>query len=154
MAKPLTKPQPRSSVSNMLDLSVGAAALSAPPQPAESQEISTPVQAVALPPAPAEEEVASIHRQFILTRSADETLKKVLQIYSKATGLDLKASELLRALLLALEHVAPELEREAARIGRLKRPKNERSNKALRDELERNIARAIVSGARAANLME
>lgn len=150
MPKPLDKPQPTSSVANMLDLGVGAAALAKPPR-----RESVPLTPVAndIPPQPAVEEPvgepANIHRQFILTRSADETLKKLVRIYSRAGGVDLKSSEVMRAVLIALEHAAPELEREAARIGRLKRPKNDRGNEGLRDRLERRIARAIIAGARA-----
>jgi len=134
----------------MLDLGVGAAALAKPsrrenvPPTSEANEI-IPQPAPAEPPG----ESANIHRQFILTRSADDTLKKLVRIYSRAGGVDLKGSEVMRAVLVALEHAAPELEREAARIGRLKRPKNDRGNEGLRDRLERRIARAIIAGLRA-----
>jgi hypothetical protein len=134
----------------MLDLGVGAAALAkpsrrdnVPPTPVTNE---IPPQPTAADPAG---EPANIHRQFILTRTADETLKKLVRIYSRAGGVDLKSSEVMRAVLIALEHAAPELEREAARIGRLKRPKNDRGNEGLRDRLERRIARAIIAGARA-----
>lgn len=134
----------------MLDLGVGAAALA---KPSRRENVPpTPVTNDIPPqPVPAEPagEPANIHRQFILTRSADETLKKLVRIYSRAGGVDLKGSEVMRAVLIALEHAAPELEREAARIGRLKRPKNDRGNEGLRDRLERRIARAIIAGARA-----
>jgi hypothetical protein len=155
MAKPLTKPQPQSSVSNMLDLAVGAAAVSTPPKreilaptPVTNEISSLPVRRETTG------EPTNIHRQFILTTSTDETLKKLVNIYSKATGVDLKASEVMRAVLIALEHAAPELEREAARIGRLKRPKNERGKESLRDQLERRIASAIIAGTRAADVLE
>jgi len=150
MPKPLDKPQPTSSVANMLDLGVGAAALAKPPR--RENVPPTPV-ANEIPPQPVAAEppgeAANIHRQFILTRSADETLKKLVRIYSRAGGVDLKSSEVMRAMLIALEHAAPELEREAARIGKLKRPKNDRGNEGLRDRLERRIARAIIAGLRA-----
>jgi hypothetical protein len=58
--------------------------------------------------------------------SADRTLKRLVSIYSTATNLDLKASEVLSAVLVALEHAMPELERAAGQIGTLKRPKHER----------------------------
>ena len=157
MPKPLDKPQPSSSVANMLDLGVGAAALAKPPR--RENVLPTPV-ANELPPQPAPPpaeppgEPANIHRQFILTRPADETLKKLVRIYSRAGGVDLKSSEVMRAVLVALEHAAPELEREAARIGKLKRPKNDRGNEGLRDRLERRIARAIIAGLRATTLPE
>ena len=150
MPKPLDKPQPTSSVANMLDLGVGAAALAKPPRrenvPPTSVANEIPPQPVPFEPPG---EPANIHRQFILTRSADETLKKLVRIYSRAGGVDLKSSEVMRAVLVALEHASPELEREAARIGRLKRPKNDRGNEGLRDRLERRIARAIIAGLRA-----
>jgi len=150
MPKPLDKPQPTSSVANMLDLGVGAAALAKPPR---RENVPPTPLANEIPPQPVAAEPpgepANIHRQFILTRSADETLKKLVRIYSRAGGVDLKSSEVMRAVLVALEHAAPELEREAARIGRLKRPKNDRGNEGLRDRLERRIARAIIAGVRA-----
>ncbi len=155
MAKPLTKPQPQSSVSNMLDLAVGAAAISTPhkregitPTPVANEILPLPAHTDATG------EPANIHRQFILTGATDETLKRLVSIYSKATGIDLKASEVMRAMLMALEHAAPELEREAVHIGRLKRPKNERGKEALRDQLERRIASAIIAGTRAADVLD
>ena len=134
MPKPLDKPQPSSSVANMLDLGVGAAALA---KPSRRENVPPTPVANELPPQPAPPaeppgEPANIHRQFILTRSADETLKKLVRIYSRAGGVDLKSSEVMRAVLGALEHAAPELEREAARIGKLKRPKNDRGNEGFR----------------------
>ncbi len=155
MAKPLTKPQRQSSVSNMLDLAVGAAALS---KPSARETVAPTPLANEITPLPKHSkttgEPTNVYRQFILTRSTDETLKRVLSVYSKATGVDLKASEVMRAVLIALEHATPELEREAARIGRLKRPKNERGNEDLRDQLERRIAGAIIAGTRAAKVFE
>jgi hypothetical protein len=151
MPKPLDKPQPSSSVANMLDLGVGAAALAKPPR-RENVPLTPVANDIPPQPAPVEPagEPANIHRQFIMTRSADETLKKLVRIYSRAGGVDLKGSEVMRAVLIALEHAAPELEREAARVGRLKRPKNDRGNEGLRDRLERRIARAIIAGVKAA----
>jgi hypothetical protein len=155
MPKPLDKPQPTSSVANMLDLGVGAAALAKPPR---RENVPPTPLANEIPPQPVPTEPpgepANIHRQFILTRSADETLKKLVRIYSRAGGVDLKSSEVMRAMLVALEHAAPELEREAARIGKLKRPKNDRGNEGLRDRLERRIARAIIAGLKATTLPE
>lgn len=154
MAKLLNKPQPTSSVANMLDLGVGAAALA---KPTNREPTSLTPIADHLTPQPATAEPtgdpANIHRQFILTNSTDETLKKLVNIYSKATGVDLKGSEIMRAVLIALEHAAPELEREAAHIGRLKRPKNERGNEGLREQLERRLARAIIAGTRATTVL-
>ena len=74
------------------------------------------------------------------------------ETYSKATGIDLKAGEVVRAVLMALEHATLGIENEAAHIGRLKRPKNERGKEALSDQLERRIARAIIAGTRTADI--
>lgn len=139
----------------MLDIAVGAAALS---KPSARQSIAPTSVANEIPSLPKQNrtkgEPATIHRQFILTNSTDETLKKIVSIYSKATGVDLKASEVMRAVLIALGHATPELEREAGRVGRLKRPKNERGNEDLRDQIERRIASAIIAGTRATKVFE
>jgi len=139
----------------MLDLGVGAAALATPShrENVPPTPVTNDIQTLPTPPEPTGDP-ANIHRQFILTRSADETLKKLVRIYSRAGGVDLKSSEVMRAVLIALEHAAPELEREATRIGRLKRPKNDRGNEGLRDRLERRIARAIIAGVRATTAPE
>jgi hypothetical protein len=50
-------------------------------------------------------------------------LKRLLSIYNAATCLDLKTSEVLRAMLVALEHIIPVLEKEAMQISPLKHPK-------------------------------
>jgi len=90
--------------------------------------------------------VPEVPRQFTLTASTDRTLKRLITVYGDATGLDLKHSELLRAVLLAVEHAMPELSREAQGIGRLRRPKNDRGREGEREALERCIAKAFVRG--------
>lgn len=155
MPKPLTKKQPTSSVANMLEPGIGAAAITKPPEQVEPI-LPTPITNQLPPPLISTKpmgEAANVLRQFSLTPSTDRTLKRLVTIYSAATNLDLKASEVLRAVLVALEHAVPELEREAGQIGPLKRPKHERGNEALRDQLERRIARAIIAGTRAANVL-
>ena len=155
MPKPLTKKQPTSSVASMLEPGIGAAAISKPPEQVEPI-LPTPITNQ-LPPQPIISqpvgEQSNVLKQFSLTPSTDRTLKRLVSIYSNAASLDLKASEVLRAVLVALEHAIPELEREAAQIGPLKRPKHERGNEALRDQLERRIARAIIAGTRATNVL-
>jgi hypothetical protein len=163
MAKALKKEPPTSSVAGLLDVNIGAAAIK-PPQNTDAQmrtppERQVPEGQVSPPPAPLPEpgpivESTSVMRQFSLSHSTSETLKELVEVYSRASGLDLKLSEVLRAVLVALDHAMPELRREAVHIGRLKRPKHERGNEGLRDELDRKIARAIVAGMRAAKTME
>ena len=91
-------------------------------------------------------ETPTIRRQFILTPSADLTLKHMVALYGKATGSELTNSHVLRALLKAIEHAMPQLEHEADQMGKLKRPKNDRANEAHRDEFERKLASCIVAG--------
>ncbi len=76
-------------------------------------------------------------------------LKRIISVYSESTGIDLKHSEFLRAVLVAVEHAMPELSREASQIGRLRRPKNDRENGAIREQMERKVAKAFVAGMRA-----
>jgi hypothetical protein len=138
----------------MLQPGIGAQALARPTErttPILPTPIAEQVQIHVVPrePAAATGEPASVPRQFVLTPSSDRVLKKIVAVYSDATRLDLKHSEFLRAMLVAVEHALPELAREAAQIGQLKRPKNDRGNEAVRDQMERRIAEAFVAGMRA-----
>jgi hypothetical protein len=89
-------------------------------------------------------ETPDIKREFILTASADETLHQGVRIFSRATGTDLTNSHFLRVLLKTVEHALPELEKEASRIGRLKRPSNAKGHEADREEYERRLAQALL----------
>jgi hypothetical protein len=157
MAKTLNRPQPTSSVASMLQPAIGLA-LMAKPEPA-----TTPIVPIPTPTMPDEErprggeirpsgpvtgEVPSIARQFTLTPRTNRTLKQLVATYSEAIGLDLKHSELLRAILVAVEHAMPELLREALEIGTLRRPKNDRGREGEREHLERRIARSFLAGMR------
>lgn len=158
MPKPLTKPPATSSVANMLDPGVGAH-VTAKPMAVAPATPPTPVQTNPVPERANQDEirpsgeVPDIPRQFTLTSRTDRALKRLVSTYTEATGLDLKHSELLRAILVAAEHAMPELTREAQGIGRLRRPKNDRGREAEREELERRIAKAFLSGMRAAGVL-
>jgi hypothetical protein len=164
MAKPLTRPQPLSSVAGMLQPGIGAQALSKPAPahvPVPISEAQPPQPATFVPPPAAKPklavptgEIPNVPRQFTLTASTDRVLRRIVGIYSEAAGMDLKHSELLRAILMAVEHAVPELEREAAVIGKIKRPKNDRGREAEREALERRIAKAFIAGMRAARVLE
>jgi hypothetical protein len=95
-------------------------------------------------------ETPTVRRQFILTPSTDFTLKHVVALYSKATGSELTNSHFLRAMLKAIEHAMPQLEKEAEHMGKLKRPRNDRANEAHREEFERKLASSIIVGMHAA----
>jgi hypothetical protein len=146
MPKPLLRPQPTSSVANILDESVARAALArvTPARRVEETEQAAHTNSVIADEALTE--TPTIRRQFILTPSADLTLKHIVALYSKATGSELTNSHVLRALLKAIEHAMPQLEHEAEQMGKLKRPKNDRANEAHRDEFERKLASCIVAG--------
>lgn len=89
-----------------------------------------------------------------VTARTDRVLKRLVSTYSDATRIDLKHSEVLRAILVAVEHAMPELLREANGIGVIRRPKNDRGREAEREQLERRIAKAFVAGMRASGLLE
>jgi hypothetical protein len=144
MAKPLAHPQPRSSVASLLDPGVGAAATRPAPGIPAFPPAGTPADEPARTGEP-----ANIKREFVLTRGADETLRKLVALCEQATGTRLTNSHVLRAILRALELAMPELEREAARLGPLKRPSNAKGNEADRDEFEQRLAACLHAGLRA-----
>jgi hypothetical protein len=88
-------------------------------------------------------DIPSIKREFILTRAADETLYNAVRFVSRATGANLTNSHFLRVLLKNIAHAMPELEREIAKIGELKRPSNARGNEAQREEYEQTLAEVV-----------
>src|SRR4051812_18619383 len=113
MPKPLSKPQPSSSVANLLDPGVGKAAtgnVAAFPRVPDRPHAGLPSQAEPTG------EPANIKREFVLTASADEVLKELVSLYEKATGTNLTNSHLLRAVLTALSQALPEFRKEAARL--------------------------------------
>ena len=146
MPKPLLRPQPTSSVANILDESVARAALARVIPARRVEETEQAAHTTSVVADEALTETPTIRRQFILTPSADLTLKHIVALYSKATGSELTNSHVLRALLKAIEHAMPQLEHEAEQMGKLKRPKNDRANEAHRDEFERKLASCIVAG--------
>jgi hypothetical protein len=146
MPKPLLRPQPTSSVANILDESVARAALARVTPARRVEETEQAAHTASVVADEALTETPTIRRQFILTPSADLTLKHMVALYSKATGSELTNSHVLRALLKAIEHAMPQLEHEAEQMGKLKRPKNDRANEAHRDEFERKLASCIVAG--------
>jgi hypothetical protein len=92
--------------------------------------------------------IPNIKRLFILTPLADHTLRDAVTLFSRATGTDMTNSHLFRVLLKAVAHAMPEIEREVAQLGKLKRPSNARTNQVEREEFERKLAAAVVSAFR------
>lgn len=159
MPKELTRKQPSSSLANVLaEASVGPAIASPglhAPKPSEHKIVG--VIQPPEKPAPTGEptgEPANIHRQFGLTKTADQTLRELIELYSTAVGFDLTNAEVFRGVLHGIKHAMPMLKREARHIGKQKRFKNSKGNEALRDQLEQKVGRAFVAGMRAASDMD
>ena len=87
----------------------------------------------------------SIKREFMLTPLADDSLHNAVRVLSRATGASLSNSHFLRVVLKIVEHAMPEIEREASRLGKLKRPSNARENQPEREEFEQKIAEALAT---------
>lgn len=163
MPKELKHQQPTSSLAhllndNTLDSATAVVDEEAPRLPSgRVAGTITPVdipQPLAPPSGEPTGEPANIPRQFQLTKTADTTLKDVVTVFGNAVGFEISNAEFLRAILHAVEHAKSTLKREARHIGRQKRFKNSRGNEALRDDLERKLAQAFVSGMRAAPEIE
>ena len=155
MAKPLTSPQPSSSVANFLEPSVGAAAL------AKVEHVSPPIAATPivtqLPPARLN--VVRLPRRYVLRQfkwpsDTDETLQRLVAVFSEAVGTDLKMTEVLCAIMKGIESALPEIAREAGSMGPMQRPKNDPNNDRRKEEFLTEIAKRFVAGMRAASVLE
>lgn len=154
MARSLIHSPPSSTVARLLDASAAARAIGGVP-------LTTPnTPAGAISPAPQAPEVLArpeyilIKRELTLSPATDATFEQLIELYRGATGARLSASHLTRAMLKGLAHCLPSLQREAARIGRLKLPSNAREREQERELFERRIARAFIAGIRAAAALE
>jgi len=155
MPKPLSRQQPSSSVARLLEPGIAAGALA----PVRSDRADQPSQGTVQENERnrgrgATGEIANITRQFIVTESTDEILKQLVQLYSRTAGSQLTNSHILRAILKGVAHAMPELEREAERLGRIKRPRNVRGKEHEREHFERRITAAFMAGMRAASMYE
>lgn len=155
MPKPLARQQPSSSVARLLEPGIAAGALAhVIPDRTEQPSHGTLQEVERAKGRTPTGEVVNVTRQFILTESTDEILKQLVQVYSRAVGSPLTNSHILRAVMKGIAHAMPELEREADRIGRIKRPHNARGKEHQRELFEKKIAVAFMAGMRAASLYE
>lgn len=155
MPKPLARQQPSSSVARLLEPGIAAGALASVKSNLVNQSIyDADSELVPNGARSATGELANITRQFILTESTDEILRQLVQLYSRAAGSQLTNSHILRAILKGISHAMPEIEREAERLGRIKRPRNIRGKEHERELFERKITSAFMAGMRAASLFE
>lgn len=145
MPQPLLRPQPSSSVASMLEHGVGAqvTAKTHPAPASAKQPETTPDHPTPHPPT-----VAVVPRQFLLSAKSDGVLKRLQHVFAANTGLELRQSELLRAMLLAVEQLMPEIESESAAVGPLHRPKNGRGSEPAQSMLERRIGEVVLIAAR------
>ena len=152
MPKPLIKQQPSSSVANFLDIEAAKAAI-APLQESEELDIKEKSGNIVIESEESSHnehqvETPHIRRQFILTSSADFTLKQLIGIYERSTGSGLTNSHMLRSILKAIDLAMPQIEESAENLGKLKRPKNDPANEAQREEFERKIAESFIMAMR------
>lgn len=148
MPKPLRTPQPTSSVARLLDLDSAARAVARRQPTIESGEPSTsnvrqfPVECAGI----ATGETPNIKRELVLTRSADETLTRLVEHYRRVTRTRLTTSHVVRAMLKSVAHRFEQLESEGNTIGLLKLPSNARGKELERERFEARIADAFASG--------
>ncbi len=93
-------------------------------------------------------ETPSIKRELVLTRSADETLTRLVDTFRHATRARLTTSHAMRALLKAVAMQLDLIEREARRIGPLRLPSNARGREFDRDRFEALLADAVLAAMR------
>ncbi len=143
MPKPLSRPSPTSSVANLLDPGIGSAVLAAvkplPPR--------TP--AFPLAREPDGPDAVYLKREFVLTQTADHTLKRLVGLFETATGTTVSNSHVLRAVLSLVADSWPNVEREAARLGPLARPSNAKGKEGERVAFEQALAETLLAGLRA-----
>lgn len=151
MAKPLSRPQPSSTVTRFFDGSAVARALAVPDMPAPEH----PDEASRVPAAASRAPIdaATCKRQLVLTESTAQTLDRLVDLYRNSTGTRLNMSHVMRALLLGVEHAFDSVEREARGLAKTKLPSNARDRIREREQFERRLARAFVAGMRATSMM-
>lgn len=144
MPKPLTQPPPTSSVANLLDPGIGSAVLAAvKPLPARPQAGMRDRDAAENPDA------VYLKREFVLTQTTDQILKRLVSLFEAATGTTVSNSHILRAAFLLVADSWADLEREASRLGPLARPSNAKGREAERVAFEQALAECLRGGGHA-----
>ena len=93
-------------------------------------------------------EMAEVKKQFLLTETTLGYLDGTLEVFKSATGAKISQSLFLRSIIKAIHRMKPQLEIEAREIGKVKLPQKIRGKEHLREQLENQIAEAILSSAR------
>ena len=162
MAKQLREPAPSSSVARLFDMQAAARAVAAhpsviaavpgPDEPplrltvSSSHADSVPAQRSATTVSTAQR--ATIKREVVLTPTTDATLSRLVDMYRRATGTKLSASQVVRAMLKGAAHAMQSLEMEARALGPMKLPSNARGTELARERFESRIADVFLAGVR------
>ena len=152
MAKSLREPPPSSSIARLLDKDAAARAVAPPMAESSTREPTTVSPVTHVSPQPRES--AYIKREVVLTPSTAETFDRLLELYRRATGTRLNASQVTRAMLQGAAHSMESLEHHAELIGPMRLPSNARGREIDRERFERRLAAAFVAGIRAASALD
>lgn len=151
MAKPLRSTPPTSSVARLLDLDAAARATASarppPVQPPRAPRDGQPHRSWS--PAQTDPDRPTLHREVVLTRRADDTFSRLVELCRRSTGTRLTSSHVMRALLHAVAHCLPHIEHHARRTGPARLPSNARGRDAERERFEAVLADALLAGLRA-----
>lgn len=162
MAKSLTKTQPTSSVDRFLKNTAFDAALEPLSESSEEhsyEEISptavrlpAPAAKVISVPPPVRRIAGKAQKpptiEVVLTPEMNDLVNNLHVILRDTTGASLNKSQLLRSLLRAVKLNLREIEREAGRIGPLKRPSNNPGFEEERELFEETCAQVFLRGMR------
>jgi hypothetical protein len=91
----------------------------------------------------------TLSRQFTLTPRTDATTERLVELFRRVTRTRMTTSHVMRAVLKALQHGMPEIERAARSIGPTPLPSNAKGGEVERERFEAFLADAIVAGMRA-----
>lgn len=87
-----------------------------------------------------------IKREFILSRETDSIVNNLLAVFNQQNDTRLTASQVIRALLIALRHALPAIQTVAEQAGPLVRPGNSGSQRRARIDFEQRLAAVIEEG--------
>lgn len=163
MAKALTKPQPTSSVNRFLKDTAFEGALDPVDDEIEEQPLvpvveeppklataATPQNRVAGEILPRREVKRMAQRQMsfevVLPSDMNDLVNELHAIFRDNSGASLNRSQLFRAMLRAIKQNMRGIEKEAARLGPLKRPSNNPGFEEDRELFEDTLAQVFVRG--------
>ena len=96
--------------------------------------------------APAQVQTLIRSAELYLTPHSSQILNELVSIFKENTNRAIAPTHMLRGLLLALQSHLPEVRREIAAMGPLRRPANEAQYALDREEFEKKLGEAILRG--------